>query len=233
MKYLSMSGVLVLAHHEFTCQQRGDIPHGYARSAQPRTSSHPRPPLADLVRGPSVPAASVRGRPWKADGYTDRPMARTPSAIRPWMPQHGGLQRPKVTHGGTEKNGPHSRISAASGPFSQVVAGGGFEPPKAKPTVLQTSDRNGLNCGNSNRNPDLGTYRAGSSSQSRLTAPAAVPHDLSRRRPNALLRASPQRHNTQPPPGARTQADSAEIVVRTLAPHVSGPLEGCSVVAGL
>ena len=26
---------------------------------------------------------------------------------------------------------------------------------------LQTSDRNGLNCGSSNRNPDLGTYREG------------------------------------------------------------------------
>ena len=37
------------------------------------------------------------------------------------------------------RNGPHSRKSAASGPFPQVVAGGGFEPPKAKPTVLQTS----------------------------------------------------------------------------------------------
>ena len=37
------------------------------------------------------------------------------------------------------QNGPHSRIDAASGPFALVVAGGGFEPPKAKPTVLQTA----------------------------------------------------------------------------------------------
>jgi hypothetical protein len=27
-----------------------------------------------------------------------------------------------VTHGGTKENGPHSRIKAASGPFSQVLA---------------------------------------------------------------------------------------------------------------
>jgi hypothetical protein len=38
------------------------------------------------------------------------------------------LQRYKVTHDGTEQNGPHSREFPASGPFLQVVAGVGFEP---------------------------------------------------------------------------------------------------------
>lgn len=37
--------------------------------------------------------------------------------------------------------------------------------------ALQTSDRNGLTCGNSHQNPDLGTYRAGSSAQGGLTEP--------------------------------------------------------------
>jgi len=60
-----------------------------------------------LVRGPSV-AAPVRGRPW--------------------IPQYDGLQRYKVTHAGTEKNGPLGREFAAGGPFSQDVAGVGFEP---------------------------------------------------------------------------------------------------------
>ena len=42
--------------------------------------------------------------------------------------KHDGLQRDTVTHDGTTKNGPHSRVSAATGPFSQRVAGDGFEP---------------------------------------------------------------------------------------------------------
>jgi hypothetical protein len=36
------------------------------------------------------------------------------------------------------------------------------EPAQGQPTVLQTGDYNVLICGNSNRNPGLGTYRAGS-----------------------------------------------------------------------
>jgi hypothetical protein len=48
--------------------------------------------------------------------------------MRPWTAQYDGLQRDKVTHAGTEENGPHSREFAASGPFLQVVAGVGFEP---------------------------------------------------------------------------------------------------------
>jgi hypothetical protein len=60
---------------------------------------------------------SVRGRPWKTGGYTDRPAARALSAMRPWMPQHSAQQRDKVTHHGTEKNGPLAREFAASGRF--------------------------------------------------------------------------------------------------------------------
>jgi hypothetical protein len=73
-------------------------------------------------RGPSV---AVRGKP--AVTPTAR-QARPPSAMRPWTPQRIGLQRYKVTHHETEKNGPHSREFPASGPSSQVVAGVGFEP---------------------------------------------------------------------------------------------------------
>ena len=99
------------------------------------------------------PARPVRGRPWKRRRCTptvvtvhtdrrncaNRPSLRhgRPSAMRPWTAQQHGLRRDKVTHAGTEKNAPPAREFAASGPFSQVVAGGGFEPPKAKPTVLQ------------------------------------------------------------------------------------------------
>ena len=57
--------------------------------------------------------------------------------ICPWTPRHRDLQRYKVTHDGTEKKRPASREFAASGPFSQVVAGVGFEPTSAEPTVLQ------------------------------------------------------------------------------------------------
>ena len=114
----------------------GDIPHECTRpgsrpeecadkmraSAQPRTSRRTGP-LADLVRGrgfssvvrpwmglsrpwlvrgPSPPSVAVRGN----DGYTDRAEPRTMSAMRPWTAQHRGLQRPKVTHHGTEKKRP-------------------------------------------------------------------------------------------------------------------------------
>ena len=70
----------------------------------------------------NAPADHVRGRPWKPAVQRTAPTTRTPSAICPWPPQHSALQRDKVTHGGTEKNGPHSRGCAATGPFSQVVA---------------------------------------------------------------------------------------------------------------
>src|SRR3984957_5622899 len=38
-----------------------------------------------------------------------------------------------------ESNSPRGRVSPAHGPFPQVVAGVGFEPTEAKPTVLQTA----------------------------------------------------------------------------------------------
>ena len=62
-------------------------------------------------RGPSV---AVR------QPTTHTAPAPLPSAMRPWTPQHDGPQRYKVTHSGTEKNGPPSREFPASGPFPQV-----------------------------------------------------------------------------------------------------------------
>ena len=52
------------------------------------------------LRGPSV---AVRGNP---AGTPTVPAARTPSAMRPWMPQHSTQQRNKVTHHGTEQKRP-------------------------------------------------------------------------------------------------------------------------------
>jgi hypothetical protein len=84
-----------------------------AANLTPHTAARrPRPWLVRergfLVRGSSVDVAL---RPWpsvETDGYTDRPGGRTPSAMRPWTPQHDGLQRDKVTHHGTEKKRPAS-----------------------------------------------------------------------------------------------------------------------------
>ena len=96
------------------------------------------------LRGPpsvdsSVPAAPVRGlvpclRPLSVDVRAKPTVPRTvprlrfSSAMRPWTPQHRGLQRDTLTHGGTNENGPPAREFAASGAFSQRVAGVGFEP---------------------------------------------------------------------------------------------------------
>ena len=66
--------------------------------------------------------------PWKPTVQHTAPTGPTWSAICPWTPQHAGLQRYTVTHGGTTQNGPPSRDFPASGPFPQVVAGDGFEP---------------------------------------------------------------------------------------------------------
>src|ERR1022692_4811923 len=62
-----------------------------------RTLSVARP----CLRPPSVAVRET------ADG-THRPSWRhpRPSAMRPWTPQHNGLQRYKVTHAGTEKKRP-------------------------------------------------------------------------------------------------------------------------------
>jgi hypothetical protein len=88
-----------------------------------RRSSPARWPLG--TRPASPLSVAVRGKPAVTPTVL---AARNPSAVRPWTPQHDGQQRYKVTHDGTEQNGPSSREIAASGPFPQVVAGDGFEP---------------------------------------------------------------------------------------------------------
>ena len=101
---------------------------GSARHQRGRRST--RKP--DLTAHVEPEHAAGTARPWPSVKQptvrTDRPGARIPSAIRPWTPRHSAPQRDKVTHHGTEKNGPHSREFPASGPFPQVVAGVGFEP---------------------------------------------------------------------------------------------------------
>jgi len=67
-------------------------------------------------RGPSV---AVRGKPPVTP--TAR-QAQTPSAIRPWTPQHHGPQRDKATHHRTEKKQP---ASARIRSYRAVSAGGG------------------------------------------------------------------------------------------------------------
>jgi hypothetical protein len=73
-------------------------------------------------------ARPVRGRPRKADGYTDR--ATGPDAVR-----HASVDtathRLTVTRRDTRRDKKETapgRVSAARGPFPQVVAGVGFEP---------------------------------------------------------------------------------------------------------
>ena len=49
------------------------------------------------------PSVAVRGKPAVTPTV---PAARTPSAMRPWMPQHSAQPRDKVTHHGIEKKRP-------------------------------------------------------------------------------------------------------------------------------
>src|ERR1017187_8913308 len=89
-----------------------EITHGDARPTRRRMSSRkPR------HRGPSVAVRET------ADG-AHRPSWRhpRPSAMRPWTPQHNGLQRYRVTHTGTEKKRP---ASARIRSWRAVFAGGG------------------------------------------------------------------------------------------------------------
>jgi hypothetical protein len=58
------------------------------------------------VKPECATADPVRGRPWKPTVHRTAPAGRTLSAICPWTPQHGGPQRYKATHGGTEKKRP-------------------------------------------------------------------------------------------------------------------------------
>ena len=116
---------------------RHALPHrpGHQRTRLPRPA--PRPGKAPGAAGGHTGMhtrlgaalqagkhAASAARPWPSVKQptvrTDRDRARIPSAMRPWTPQHAGLQRHKATHGGTEKKRPASRESPASGPFSQV-----------------------------------------------------------------------------------------------------------------
>jgi hypothetical protein len=104
-----------------------------APPTQRQTSSQRAPGRAPAPRQAATPAV-----PW----------LMSPSAMRPWTPQHDGPRRYKATHARTKQNSPHSRESAASGPFSQVwqvlvvagvVAGVGFEPTSAEPNSRNLS----------------------------------------------------------------------------------------------
>jgi hypothetical protein len=86
------------------------------------------PPLRTRVRDPSVvaaPSVAVRAKPTVP---RTAPRPRFPSAMRPWTPQHDGQRRYEVTHNGASETARLAREFAASGAFSQVVAGVGFEP---------------------------------------------------------------------------------------------------------
>jgi hypothetical protein len=103
---------------------RRDMHAQLRRERQADTTGLRRPlPVARPWSRP--PSVAVRAKPTVP---RTAPRPRFSSATRPWTPQHNGLQRPKVTHAGTEKNAPPARDIAASGAFSQRVAGDGFEP---------------------------------------------------------------------------------------------------------
>ena len=73
--------------------------------------------LGGKRQGQTAPGTGT-GTP--SSGYPHRSLARFPSAIRPWTPQHNALQRYKVTHTGQKRNAPLAREFAASGAFSLV-----------------------------------------------------------------------------------------------------------------
>ena len=81
--------------------KRHDLPSRRATNADPRPTQRPhaKPEHAAAAARPwpSVKQPTVR---------TDRPGARIPSAMRPWTPQHRGLQRDKVTQHETQKKRP-------------------------------------------------------------------------------------------------------------------------------
>src|SRR5258708_6167910 len=94
---------------------------GHGRDQRATPALHVNPEHAASV---ARPCPSVENRRCTPTVHTPR----TPSAIRPWMPQHADLRRYKLIHDGTKKVGPVSREIPARGPSLQVVAGVGFEP---------------------------------------------------------------------------------------------------------
>jgi hypothetical protein len=103
----------------------------------PAEDRHASDAIAEAATSPAGGAdqpkhAAAPARPWpfvkQPTVRTDRSLALNPSAMRPWTLRHDGPQRSKMTHDGTEKTARQPRESAASGPFSLVVAGVGFEP---------------------------------------------------------------------------------------------------------
>jgi hypothetical protein len=101
-----------------------------------RPSGHRLPPAARPGNTPRV-RANTRG--CGLGSATKVKPQRASDGPCPWPPQHPGRQRPAVTHGGTTQNSPHSREIPASEPFSQRVAGNGFKPSSAEPTVYSPS----------------------------------------------------------------------------------------------
>ena len=105
------------------------IPGEGARTAgRPHRGARPAPPSPQA--GTRPPARPVRGRPWKSPRCAPTVLAaRTPFRDASVDP---ATHRLTVTHRDTRRdkkgNGPPSREFTASGPFSQVVAGPGFEP---------------------------------------------------------------------------------------------------------
>jgi hypothetical protein len=99
---LSRTAAPVIAHHPFPATRTP------GKSAGPRADT-PGCTLDSAVHVKPEQAASA-ARPWpsveKPTVRTDRPGARTPSAIRPWTPRHSAPQRDKVIRHGTEKKRP-------------------------------------------------------------------------------------------------------------------------------
>ncbi len=101
----------------------------------PHPPSRPAPPREITGRRADTPGCTLDSAAHVKPGYAPErapeprqaathtaPWHRFPSAMRPWTPQHGGIQRIKVTHHGTEQKRPAStRIRSYWG----VFAGGG------------------------------------------------------------------------------------------------------------
>ena len=87
-------------------------------SATTSSRTHPRTGHPRAMRGPDPgQQAATHTAPWP---------------LCPWIPAtQGSIALQGDTRRDREETAPHSRKFAASGPFSQDVAGGGFEPPKA------------------------------------------------------------------------------------------------------